>query len=306
MRSGVFYALAFGLLLTHPAHADVTMHSKLDYKLASYLPPTAAEAMNKQMADSLSNGVTLRIKGGRSITNSGPLQIITDRDKGTVTLLDSKTQRYATCPIAEYGDKFKSIMPEMPAEVKQMFENMKIDVNTSKTGKTGMVKNIKVEELVVAITMEAQGPMAAMMNTKVEMHLWAATNDELERLPALKEVAAYMARQATASDNFGSITKAFAQVPGFVDKLKPAVGEMIRASSGAVLRTQTKMMMPGSAKMMGAPNPDEPFTDLTTDLLELSDAAIADSVFTVPAGYKSVPIEDLVQLMNPLRGQGQQ
>jgi TonB family protein len=58
---------------------------------------------------------------------------------------------------------------------------------------------------------------------------------------------------------------------------------------------------------MGATNPDEPFTVMTTDMTELSTDAIPDSVFQVPAGYQEAKIEELVQLMNPAKqGQPQQ
>ena len=43
---------------------------------------------------------------------------------------------------------------------------------------------------------------------------------------------------------------------------------------------------------------------MTTDLVELSTNAIADSVFQVPEGYQSAPLEELVKMMNPAR-QGQ-
>jgi hypothetical protein len=68
---------------------------------------------------------------------------------------------------------------------------------------------------------------------------------------------------------------------------------------------EAKMIMPGSAKMMGALNPDEPLTEITTDVVELSSDAIPDSAFQVPADYQSAAMEDLVRLMNPMRQQGQ-
>jgi hypothetical protein len=305
MRLLFLTSLALGLLL-HPAHADVTMRSKLDYKLASYLPPAAAETMNKQIGDTVANGVVVRIKGARSMTNSGPLQLVTDRDKGTITLLDAKGKRYATCPLAEYPDKLKALMPAIPPQAMQMFENMKIDVNTSKTGKTDVIKGIKAEELLVNVSMDVPGPMAAMMSMKMEMHLWTATRDELDRMPALKEVAAYTAQQASSGDGASGMAKMMAQIPGFADKLKAPMEQMIKESSGVILRTEMKMIMPGSAKMMGATNPDEPMTDLTTNLVELSTTTIPDSVFAVPADYKSAPIEELVQMMNPLKQQAPQ
>jgi hypothetical protein len=277
------------------------MRSKIDYKLGSYLPAAAAEGMTKAMGDTLANGVVLRIKGKRSITSSGPLLIISDQDKGTITLLDPKGKRYATATLAEYRDQLKAAMPAMPPEARQMLESLKINVKTDKTGKTGVVKGIQTEESLVTVTMEMAGPMAAAMGMKMEMHMWSATQEELDRVPALKELASYMKAQAAGTDPASMASRMFVQLPGFGEKLKGPMEEMMKASSHAVLRTQMKMMMPGSAKMMGATDPDEPFTDMTTDVVDLSTDAIADSVFQVPEGFQTAKMEELVQLLSPVR-----
>jgi hypothetical protein len=292
------------LFLSHLATADVTMHSKMDYRLGSYVPAAAAEAMNKQMAEMLANGVTLRIKGKRSLSSTGPLVTIADNEKGTITLIDPKGKRYATATLADYGDTLKAAMPQIPEEAKQMLENIKLDVKTEKTGKTDVIKGIKTEELLITLSVEMPGPMAAAGAMKMEMHMWAATPEELQRVPALQEIAAYMSNQTAGTDTASAMSKMFGQIPGFADKLKGSVEQIVKSSSHAVLRSQMKMMMPGSAKMMGAANPDEPFTEMTTDLTELSTDAIPDSVFQVPAGFQAAKIEDLIRLMNPVR-QGQ-
>ena len=120
-------------LAAWPALADVTMRSKVDYKLGSFLPPAAADMMKKQMSDQLEAGVLVRIKGGRSVTSSGPLTLISDQQKGTITLVDPKGKRYATSALADYADQLKAAMPAMPPEAKQMIEGMKIDVKTDPT-----------------------------------------------------------------------------------------------------------------------------------------------------------------------------
>src|SRR5205807_206148 len=129
----------------------------------------------------------------------------------------------ATSALAEYADKMKAAMPAMPPEAQNMFQNLKVDVKTDKTGKTEVIKGIKTEEMIVTMAMEMPGPMPAMGIT-IEMHLWATT-------------------------------------------------------------------------------PDEPMTDMTTDLVELSTEPIPDSVFQVPAGYQAAKIEELIQLTSPARPQ---
>src|SRR5262249_48119992 len=87
------------LLLSRLLFADVTMRSKIDYRLGSYLPAAAAEGMNKQMAEMLASGVVVRIKGKKSYSSAGPLVTISDPENGTITLLDPKGKNFATCGI---------------------------------------------------------------------------------------------------------------------------------------------------------------------------------------------------------------
>jgi TonB family protein len=301
MKSAILHSLVGALCLCHLAPADVTMRSKMDYRMGSFVPAAAAEAANKQMGDMLANGITLRIKGKRSSMSYGLLVTIVDSEKGTITLLDPKGKRYATTSVSDFADKVKAAMPQIPEAARQMLENIKLDVKTDKTGKTDTIKGIKCEELVTNVSMDMPGPMAAAMSMKMEMHMWAAMPDELARVPALKEIAAYMTNQASGMDPTATASKMFGQLPGFGEKLKGPMQEMMKSSSQAVLRTEIKMIMPGSAKMMGASNPDEPMMNMTTDVTELSTDPVPDSAFQVPAGYQETKIEDLVQMMNPTK-----
>jgi hypothetical protein len=305
MRS-FFSSLVCGLFLSQLAPADVTVRSTMDVRTASFLPPAAAEAMNKQLGEMTSNGIVVRVKGKRSATTSGPILQITDLEKGTITLVDPKGKRFATTTVAEYGDKLKGAMPELPEMARKMLEGMKVDVKTDRTGKTATVKGIKTEELLVLMSIDIPTPMGTPMAMKMEMHMWAATKDELERVPSLKELAAYMTSQARGSDATSMASKMFNSLPGLADKLKGPMEEMMKASSQAVLRMQMKMIMPATAQAMGASDPNEPFTEMTTDLAELSTDSIPESAFLPPDGYTSVAIEELIKMMNPARSMPQQ
>src|SRR5262249_32710687 len=150
----------------------------------------------------------------RSSSTQGQLVVISDQEKGTVTLLDPKGKRFATASLSDYAEKLKASLPEMPPAAKQMLENMKIDVKTDKTGKTETIKGIKTEEMLVTMSIEMPGPMAAMGGMNMEVHLWAATKDELERMPALKEFVAYMTAQVAGTDLSSTMSKMFGQIPG--------------------------------------------------------------------------------------------
>src|SRR6516225_503782 len=104
MKSSAVFSLVNTLLIASAAHADVTMRSKMDYRLGSFVPPAAAEAMKKQMADAINSGIVLRVKGMRSMTSSGPFLLIVDQEKDTVTMLDPKGKRFATVTTADYAE----------------------------------------------------------------------------------------------------------------------------------------------------------------------------------------------------------
>src|SRR6266550_4562152 len=105
MRLAILCSLVCSLLPAHLLLADVTMRSKMDYKLGSFVPAAAAEATSKQMGEALANGVVLRIKGKRSATTTGAVTIVTDQDKGAITLIDPKGKRYANTTLADFADK---------------------------------------------------------------------------------------------------------------------------------------------------------------------------------------------------------
>jgi TonB family protein len=137
------------------------------------------------------------------------------------------------------------------------------------------------------------------MSIKMEMHMWMATPEELVRVPALNEIANYMKNQAAGNDPIGAMSKMFGQMPGLADKMKGPMEQLTK--SGAILRSEIKMLMPAMAKMMGASNPDEAFMDMTTDLQELSTDPVPDSAFQIPAGYQEAKIEELLQAINPMK-----
>jgi len=292
-------SLVCALVLARLVCADVTVRSKMDYRLASYLPAAMADTTKKRMEDLVSNGTLLRIKGKRSYMAAGPLITISDGEKGTLTLLDPKGKRYATTTLTEYADKLKAAMPQLPEAARQMLQNLQVDVKTDKTGKTETLKGIKTEESVITMSVDMPGAAGPGMSIKMEMHMWMATPEELARVPALNEIAAYMKNQAAGNDPIGAMSKMFGQMPGFADKLKGPMEQLTK--SGAVLRSEIRMLMPAMAKMMGATNPDEPFMNMTTDLQELSTDPVPDSAFQVPAGYQEAKIEELVQAINPVK-----
>jgi TonB family protein len=166
-------------------------------------------------------------------------------------------------------------------------------VKTSKTGQTETIQGIRTEENLLAILME----LTAGLQMRTEIHLWAVSADELQRTPAMRELAAWMARSKRGFDPVEMMTKSLAAMPGMGEKLRGPVQEMLKTGSGAVMRMRTSTYMPAMTAAMGGA--DQPVVEVAMDLAELSEAAIPDSRFGVPAGYETAAMEDLLSTLFP-------
>jgi TonB family protein len=65
-----------------------------------------------------------------------------------------------------------------------------------------------------------------------------------------------------------------------------------------MLRVQTAVYMPQMAAIAGGTG-DQPFTEYTMELAEISSASLPDSRFEVPAGYQSATVEELIGQLFP-------
>jgi TonB family protein len=295
MKHGVARVLFLGLCAVQAGRADLTLRYTYTYKLGSFLPPQALDAMKQQLGNRMGDGTTLQLKGDRVYTSMARMFAVTDYAKGEITVMDPATKRFATVPLDAYMSKMLAAqkLPVMPPDAQRIFDNMKLDVKTSKTGQTETIHGVRTEENLLAILME----VTAGMQMRTEIHLWAATADELQRTPAMRELAAWMARPKSGFDPVEMMTKALAGMPGMGEKLRGPVQEMVKAGGGAVMRMRTAVYMPAMAAAMGGT--DQPVVEVAMDLAEVSGAAIPDSQFSVPAGYQTAAMEDLLSTLFP-------
>jgi TonB family protein len=284
------------------ARADLTMRHTIDFKFGSFLAPSAVEAMKAQLGDQMPKETLVLIKGKKTYTALGRMVLIVDHDRGVITLMDQKERRFGTAPIAAYGDKIaeaqKQRMPVLPAQAQQMFDNMKFDAKTERTGQTAKIQGINAEETLLTVTMEIPNPSGMSMQMRMEMRQWTASAEEVDRNPALKELEIYGELQKAGADPMAMMTKSLATIPGMADKLRDAVREMTKNSGKAMLRVQTAVYMPQMALIAGGAG-DQPFTEYNMELAALSNAPLADSRFEVPADYQSAPVEDLIGQLLP-------
>ena len=294
MKCKVAGAVFLGLCAVQAARADLTLRYTFTFKFGSFLPPQTVDSLKQQMANRMTEGTTLQIKGDRVYTSMGQMFTVADYAKGEITVVDPKTRRFASVPLAEYPAKLVAAqkLPPMPPDAQRIFDNLKLDVKSSKTGQTATIHEIRTAENLLVILVE----MTAGMQMRTEIHTWNAAAEELRRTSALRELAAYASRPKGGLDPVEMMTKLLAGVPGMGEKLRAPMQEMMKSAGGAVIRMRTATFMPA---MSGGTSPGEPLTEIAMELAELSAAPVEDARFEVPAGYQTAAMEDLLGALFP-------
>lgn len=291
-------ALAMALLAPQAVWADLAISYKLDFQVGPVLPPAIVDAVRQQVAGAIPGEMAMRAKAGKCTSSIGPLNTIIDSAKGEITLLNPKTKQFATTPTASYADKIAS-SALLPPAAKQMLANLKVDVQTSKTGQTGSINDILAEETLITLTIE--GPDATT-SLRIDMDEWLPAASEFDRVPALKELGS-CPTAAGMTDPSAMLDKLFGQLPGASAKLSEAM-KALSIKGSAVLEMQIAAHAPGLGALLqsqGAPgvDPDAPLVLMQMNLAELSFDSLPDTLFQVPAGYQEAPIEDLLKTVAP-------
>ena len=177
-----------GLCAAQTALADLTLRYTFTFKFGSFLPAQAVDAIKQQVGSRMGDGTTLLIKGDRAYTSMGQMFSVADYVKGTITLVDPKTKRFASSPLAEYPAKVLAAqkLPTLPPDAQRVFDNMKFDVNNSKTGQTAAIRDMRAEENLLVISMEMTPGMAIRTARRAprggrETACADAGNDEIRR-----------------------------------------------------------------------------------------------------------------------------
>ncbi len=278
------------------------MRHTIEFKFGSFLPPPVVDAMKLQLGDLVPKEMIVQVKGQKAYTSMGRMVMVADYARGVITLMDPKGQRFATSPMADYVDKIaviqKQRMPVMPPEVQQIFAKMRFDATTDRTGKTATIQGMGAEEYLLTISIEVPNPAGPAMQTRMEMHQWRAKAEEVNRIPALKELEVYAAMPKSGMDPLEMVTKSMAAFPGMADKIRSSLDEIMKSAGKGILRMQTGIYMSAMANLVEGAG-GQPVVEYSMELAELSSAPVADSRFEVPAGYQSAPMEELVAVLFP-------
>jgi TonB family protein len=303
--AGVCLALLFGF----SCRADLTLRYTTDITIGSALPAVAATAMKQQMALNVPKERVIRIKGDKTLSDIGKLAAVVDNSGTEITLIDSAAKKYARLSMADFAAALRSNIPTIPAAAQQLMQNMKFDVHTSVTGQVGMVSGIRADEHLTTMTMSMDlpglpaTPAPAM---RMEMHAWLASPDDLNRIPALRQYAAYAQRALSMINSADALQEVFSQLPGFGDMMRKAMEELTGNAGNLTVKTVEKVYSPLMARLtqnQADPNspviPDSPIIEMRTDLTTISSDAIDDSVFEVPADYELVSVAEIVKALMP-------
>jgi len=284
--------------------ADVTMRMSMVMKINMAVPAAVPQLPF--------NEVLTRIKGDHGISTMGSFTTVTDISRDEITLIDNDGQRYAIIPMADYLAKSQAAggasMQNLPDQAKQMLANVKIDVASHDTGRTDRIAGIDAFEHEVDVNMSIPVPIPGQENglqMNFRFHTWKPKPGETERVPALRELAAYNDRNQGFNNPMNMMRQMFSAMPGMSEGAGKIADEMKKGGS-VIIGMEMGIFMPGLAKMMeqvragGAkvpdiPSGDTPLAEMHMDLKELSTDPVAAGVFTIPAGYKEASADDLMK-----------
>ncbi|HEY4362864.1 MAG TPA: hypothetical protein VGN17_17980 [Bryobacteraceae bacterium] len=282
--------------------ADVTIRRSMSVSLGPTFPVQLAEQTNSQLASALPSEIVVRVKGDKSYSSAGPLIAITDYATGRVTLLNPKTKQFATAPLTEYLDRMaaatQAAAQGIPAEAQQLLRNMKFDSQTKKTGRAAVIQGIRAEESVITFSLGMPVDQTFIPAMRMELHCWIAPAAEIARVSGLKQLAALAARDKGAVDPTQALQRVLLQMPGFGELRKP-LSELTAGTGNSMLRMTAAVYIPALAQVEPPSDPTIPVEEIKTDLLELSTAPLDDSIFEVPAEYRSALLQDLIQVLLP-------
>lgn len=265
LRSVVLLALAIAPVLL----ADVTIRYQQEFKTGAALPGATGKAMMPVQLSSI------RIKGAKGYTDAGGFTMIMDFAKQELTLLDTANRKYATIAASQYSGKMAGLMSDM----QDAFASIKTKVESKKTGRTEVIQGVQAEEreITSSTEMPVSVPGQSSSAMKIVVQIWAAKPEEALRVPAFRELSGFQAWQKyflDPRDMFG----------------KGGMGTLldeISKDQSVILRMHMSLYMPFGA------DANAPFMQVNQEVVELSTAAVDESLFEIPKEYSSAPFEEV-------------
>jgi hypothetical protein len=289
---------------------DVTVRYSYEMKPGAMIPPAAAEQMRQQMKELLpESGLYLQLKGNRAYSTGFGMTSISDFDGAMITVVDTKSKKYATAETAAYlrsvVERQEAVKKRMPAEAQKAMEQMKTSTEVRKTGRTKTIHGIAATETEMILTMEMPGTPVGPMRSV--MSFWSPEKSEVDSRPALRELRFFAQRAFEGTNPATTLDRAFGQAPGMGSSMKQMMEEF--KDSAVVLEMRVSSYAPGLAAAMTkagdeqkAALADAPLMEMIMELQELSTADVPASVFDIPRDYTAVPMAELLTGAMPKPG----
>ncbi len=287
--------------------SDVTWHYVTTMKFAPFFPQQIAAATQKQIsADNMGDSVT-RIKGDKVSVTLGVVVVITDFSQNEIILLNTKTKQFAKAHLNDYPNYFAIASAGGGSLALQLMQISKLDQPIVKTGNVATMFGIRGEEFKVIITMQNPAIANGTNDMREERHYWVVPSDEILRVPGLKELADYTARQRRAFDLPKAVGETLSRI--FTNDEALEAAQMIARLDGSYfLKMHSFVYAPALTKMMQTlpavfPNvdPNAPFAEYETAVDEISTDSVPDSVFMVPADYALAPFQEIANAVPHLK-----
>jgi TonB family protein len=290
--SALVLALVFSTLALR---ADVTVRYKIDYKFNASLPSAVTGPALRQMDSALPTETVMQLKGDKGYSTFGKMTYLMDFAKQEVTLVDAAMRRFATVPMKDFADKLGVSVSAMTPEVQRSMASIKTSFSSRKTGRTDTIQGVAAEESEWIISMDMAQPVGTQPAgpfMKMAIQIWSAKPEEALRLQALREWAGYAAYSNYLMNPLTALQKIFATMPGAVEGHTSMMEE---GSKSLMLKSHAAVYMPMMSQLTPGFDPSAAFMDIGGEIVELSAAAVDESVFHLPDGYEAASVEDLMK-----------
>ena len=269
---------------------------------------TTVKSTGGMMAGAM-NGVTkVYLKGNKMKSDHGDNATIIDFDNQTVTHINNKQKTYTVVgfdAVAGHMDTVKKAGGEITIDVKD-------------TGQRKKINGFDAHEVILSMDMDSPQARQAGMKMRMEMDLWISSG-----VPGAADAGAFYRRNAAkfpwsalatggssqnAPSGLAELQRKMATMDGVpvlqVMRMKPAGNDAQMAqvqekvakacaqmeamkAKGGQQATMAEQMMARMNCSAGAGGGGAIF-EATTEASEFSSAAVPESVFAIPAGYKQV------------------
>ena len=283
--------------------ADVTVRYKSEIK-SPFMQAMPGE-MQAQLQSMMPSSTSTRVKGNKGISEMGWMSAIMDLSAHQIVLLNNTGKKYAISADDQYTKSVTQSVPEVPEAARAALASPKTKTETNVTGRTATIQGIEAEEREIVTTIDGPTmPGMPPISIRMVMQVWMAKASEVDRVPALKELAAYTSANYSTFNPMGTLQKMLAMLPGAGDSMTSLIAEMTRKDS-VMMRMHIEMFMPMLAELAkmapagASPLPEfdanAPLFQINQEVTELSTAPVTDSVFQVPADYEKQPIDEFMK-----------